>query len=207
MVKETNYLLSEREDGIRYLVGGNYLYLSGEIYQLEDIEPYIRGKRGVYILLGKGIYYVGEGLVYDRLKRHKTYKDWVEEVYIVVSGGQLNMGKEESLQFEGSLNTYIERNTNLKKDNKDKTRQDGYIIDQHLKRLKWLGIDLPVIESHRIVKKDGHIMEVKKKANLRYKIINVEGSLKWLEGYVFESLGDIRKIVEALDEEVDGVWR
>lgn len=207
MVKESNYLIAEREDGISYVVGGNYLYVSGGMYQLEEIQPYITGKRGIYVLIGRGTYYVGEGIVSDRLRSHRRNKVWVEDVYVVVKGGHENMDKEESLRFEGSLNTNIKLNTNLKQDNKDQTREDNYNISEHLKRLKWLGIELPRRKTHNITKKDGYELKVLQKEDLQYEIISVDGNLKWLEGQHFEELKEVISLVEALDEGVDKVWR
>lgn len=138
MMNKGIYVL-EVLDHITYIKGKDGLYIKTSRSTYKDVKPYIEDQRGVYLLVGKGRIYIGEGDVYKRLTRHTKDKKWFEDVYIHVRN---DMTKEESLELEGALVNYIKNKSGDIIDNKDATRESTldikHKIDDFVLTNKWI---------------------------------------------------------------------
>lgn len=193
------YAVSEANNNISYVKGGNKLYLHTTISNIHNIEPYITTQRGVYILTGKGRVYIGEGEVYKRLLRHKTNKLWAEDVYVLVT--EPMMTKEDSLILEGAFVEYFTNYTNANIDNKDATREDGIEVTGDIQKFSWLGLTAFSGGKTSTInnRNNQEVFTYQHTPYNTYKVINTTlHSLKWLMGYEFQSKEDLISIANTL---------
>lgn len=196
---ENSKIYAVSVDGdVCYVKSTGSLYLHSKMSQYSKLEPYLVNKRGVYVLVGKGKVYVGEGDVFGRLKKHVKTKEWADEIYVYVTDS--GMTKEDSLQYEGAVVKYLTQSTSLSIQNKVKVRDNQIDVSGVIRAFSWLGLTLD--EYTRSIIRDSFgndILEVVKTSVQTVKVDKVLcGELDWLKGLEFQSFKDIRLVVNSL---------
>lgn len=196
---ENSKIYAVSVDGdVCYVKSTRSLYLHSKMSQYSKLEPYLVNKRGVYVLVGKGKVYVGEGDVFSRLTKHVKTKEWADEVYVYVTDS--GMTKEDSLQYEGAVVKYLTKSTSLSIQNKVKVRDNPIDVSGVIRAFSWLGLTLD--EYTRSIIRDSFgndILEVVKTSIQTVKVTKVLcGELEWLKGLEFQSFKDIRLVVNSL---------
>lgn len=198
MVAENTIYAVNISEGVSYVKGNGSLYLTSKMGNYKALEPYLQTKRGVYLLIGKGKAYIGEGNIFNRLMKHARTKLWVEEVYIFIRDEE--MTKEDSLQYEGELTRYIQNHTNYSIDNKARVRDNLIDIGEAVQAFKWLGLTVQEPKKYIVHNIKGEtVLQVHRTIYNTLKVVTVyKDTLQWLTGLEFTSIGDITSIVNTL---------
>lgn len=193
MMNKGIYVLEVLEH-ITYIKGKDGLYVKTSRSTYKDVKPYIEDQRGIYLLVGKGRIYIGEGDVYKRLTRHTRDKKWFEDVYIHVRN---DMTKEESLELEGALVNYMKNTSDYIIDNKDATRETSLSINHQVRVFKKLGLG---VKNNTEELNVGNTRVVIRKTHVgTYRILTVNKETKeWLIGYEFHNKSEIIQVFKSL---------
>lgn len=198
MEKQREIYAVSVDGDVGYVKVNGSMYLHSMMSEYELLEPYINNKRGVYLLIGNGKAYIGEGDVFTRLTKHRTAKPWVEDVYVYLTDTM--MTKEDSLQYEGAIEKYIKTYTNYKVENKVRVRDNDIDVTKQIQAFKWLGLTVREPEVYLIKNiQGGRAFTVEKTINNTLKVHKSHSErLQWLEGMEFRSLQEVTLIAETL---------
>lgn len=200
----SNLYAVEISDKVSYVKTKEEFYIHIKMNDLERLYPYVTDKRGIYILTGNNKQlYVGEGDIYNRLKRHKKNKEWTEDVYVYMTP---NMTKEESLELEGSFYHYLNKNSDYKVTNKDKVRDNQDDMTYQVDKLKWLGLTVNLPKQTTIYNLQGErVFYLQHTAKDTYKVVEVyKEGLEYLEEYEFLTIRDVQVVVNTIGGNVGG---
>lgn len=191
------YAVELDKNNVSYVKSKDELYLHSTMGTLQNLQPYIRGKVGVYILTGTHRVYVGEGEVFNRLMRHKTNKVWAEEVYVYLKD---SMNKEDSLQYEGAFLRYLATHSDYLTDNKDGVRDNDIEVTQQIQKFQWLGLEINSPKVTQVKNNNGEVeVEVTKTPINTYKVSAVFNTkLDFIQGYEFQTLKEVTTIIRTI---------
>lgn len=191
------YAVELDKNNVSYVKSKDELYLHSTMGTLQNLQPYIRGKVGVYILAGSHRVYVGEGEVFNRLMRHKANKVWAEDVYVYLKD---SMNKEDSLQYEGAFLRYLTTHSNYLTDNKDGVRVNDIEVTQQIQKFQWLGLEINTPKLTQVKNNQGDfVIEVIKTPINTYKVSAVFNTkLEFILGYEFQSLKEVSTIISTI---------
>ena len=196
------YAVELDKNNVSYVKSKDELYLHGTMDTLQNLQPYIRDKVGVYILTGSHRVYVGEGDVFNRLMRHKTNKSWAEDVYVYLKNG---MNKEDSLQYEGAFLRYLTTHSDYITDNKDGVRVNAIEVHNQIQKFQWLGLEIYSPKVTQVKNNNGEVVvEVTVTPIKTYKVTTVYNTnLEFLQGYEFQSIKDVFTVISTIGGEVE----
>ena len=191
------YAVELDKNNVSYVKSKDELYLHSTMGTLQNLQPYIRGKVGVYILTGSHRVYVGEGEVFKRLMRHKANKVWAEDVYVYLKD---SMNKEDSLQYEGAFLRFLTTHSDYITDNKDGVRDNDIEVIQQIQKFQWLGLEVHTPKLTQVKNNNGEVMiEVTKTPINTYKVSAVFNTkLDFIQGYEFQSLKEVTTIIRTI---------